>query len=258
MKKDKKKKNVTVGLIFSWIFGVMFMLSGLGLLMISSYISGILVMIGSAVIIPYSRKMISNKLNMEFSKGIIILIAIVVFVIFTIAVPNENSDVEQEVVEEQTTDENDLDVEEVVVEETEEEEQIYSLGEVVETNYFEWKFLGYYTTDAIGEEIFGTFYGEEAGGEFIVISVEVENIDDSAHYISSSDLKIIDEEGREFSSNTMAAIYLENEDNLNFEQINPGIIKDGKVVFDVPIGLENLQLRISNGLFDGYSYVALE
>lgn len=155
-----------------------------------------------------------------------------------------------------------IDVSEGTISENEEESEemrIYSLGETIETNYFEWKIIGsYYAGDSIGEDLFGTFVGDKADGEFIVLEVEVENIDDTAHYLSSSDLKLIDEQGREFSPDTTAAIYLDGDDHLSFDKINPGLVKEGKVVFDIPKGLENLQVQISKGTFSGYEYVDLE
>ena len=53
MKKEhsKEKRKITVGLIFCWIFGVLFFLMGLGLLIQSAYFSGIIVIIGSLLLI---------------------------------------------------------------------------------------------------------------------------------------------------------------------------------------------------------------
>jgi len=45
----------------------------------------------------------------------------------------------------------------------------------------------------------------------------------------------------------MAAIYLKPQGSvLVFEQINPGITKKGKIVFDVPVGLKVANVRISS------------
>ena len=105
------------------------------------------------------------------------------------------------------------------------------------------------------EDLAGTFFGEKADGIFIILDVEVENTGKSAKYLMDSYLKLVDEQGREFSPNSVAAIYLKPQGSaLMFEQVNPGITKKGKIVFDVPAGLKVANIRISSNLVSSSFY----
>ena len=86
----KEKRKITVGLIFCWIFGILFFLIGLGLLVQSAYFSGIIVIIGSLLLIHYFEKLISDKLNFEFSTGVRWLIVIVILIVFFIGASVDN------------------------------------------------------------------------------------------------------------------------------------------------------------------------
>jgi len=59
-------------------------------------------------------------------------------------------------------------------------------------------------------------------------------------------LKLIDDQGREFSADTSASFYLKDGTAIYFETVNPGIVKHGQVVFDVPKNLKVMNVRISN------------
>lgn len=111
------------------------------------------------------------------------------------------------------------------------------------------------TTSEIGQDVGGTFIGEKADGVFVVVSVEVENTGTRANYLSDSYIKLIDDQNREFSPTTWAAIYLKPEGSaLAFEQLNPGIIKKGKIVYDVPKGLKVANVKVTSSLFTSEYY----
>ncbi|MFH1065160.1 MAG: DUF4352 domain-containing protein [Nanoarchaeota archaeon] len=131
----------------------------------------------------------------------------------------------------------------------------YSLGDSIQAGNFRWKITKYSTATEIGQYIGDTFLGEKADGNFIIVDVEVENTGTSAKYLMDSYLKLIDEQNREFSPNSVAAIYLKPSGSaLMFEQINPGIIKKGKIVFDVPTGLKVANIRLSSNLVSSSFY----
>ena len=53
----------------------------------------------------------------------------------------------------------------------------------------------------------------------------------------------------------MASIYLKPQGSaLMFETINPGIVKKGKIVYDVPVGLNVVNVRISSSLASSSFY----
>ena len=136
-----------------------------------------------------------------------------------------------------------------------EEARAYQLGDVIQAGDFKWKITEVSTTSEIGQDIAGSFFGEKADGIFVIIDVEIENTANSAEYLTDSYIKLVDNQGREFSPNTLAAIYLKPEGSaLAFEQINPGITKKGKIVYDVPEGINNFNVKITSSLFSSEVY----
>ena len=137
------------------------------------------------------------------------------------------------------------------------QEQIktYSLGEIIPAGDFKWKITKVSTAKEIGQDLAGSFFGEKADGIFVILNVEVENIGNSAEYLTDSYIKLIDTQGREFSPNTLAAIYLKPDGSaLAFEQVNPGLTKKGKIVYDVPENVKSFNVKITSSLFSSEVY----
>ncbi|MFA5061389.1 MAG: DUF4352 domain-containing protein [Candidatus Pacearchaeota archaeon] len=132
-----------------------------------------------------------------------------------------------------------------------EELKIYSVGDSVQAGDFKWKITQFTTSKTIGSNPYLT---SEASGIYLILDVEVENTGNSAEYLMDSYLKLIDNQNREFSPDSGAAIYLDSNKALLFEQVNPGIVKKGKIVFDVPEGLEFVNVRISSNLLSSSVY----
>ena len=131
----------------------------------------------------------------------------------------------------------------------------FKVGDEFTVSDFKWKITGFEKKSEIGEYIMDTFMGEKADGEFLIVSVEVENVGKSAEYLMDSFVKLIDDQDREFSPSTMASIYLKPQGSaLMFETINPGIVKKGKIVYDVPVGLNVVNVRISSSLASSSFY----
>lgn len=83
---DKEHKKITVGSVLSWIFGVIFVLGGLGALISLQIKSALVLFIMAIVLLPPVYKFVSDKFNFELSKGIkalIIIVGLLAFFIFT-------------------------------------------------------------------------------------------------------------------------------------------------------------------------------
>jgi hypothetical protein len=93
MSKEKQVQKITAGFIFSWIFGILFLLMGVGTIGTGSPISGIVIILCSAMIIPYFDKLIAEKLNFEISGGVKFLLVIVIFVAMGFSMANTTSDI---------------------------------------------------------------------------------------------------------------------------------------------------------------------
>ncbi len=132
----------------------------------------------------------------------------------------------------------------------------FKLGDKIIAGQFTWKITKMTKAKEIGEDLMGTFLGKKASGEFLIIDVEVENTGKSAQFLMDSFVKLVDDQDREFSPDTEAAFYLKPEGSaLMFETINPGIIKKGKIVYDVPEGLKVVNARISDSLIEQSFYL---
>lgn len=135
------------------------------------------------------------------------------------------------------------------------EVKTYSVGDEIQAGDFKWKITKYFTAKEIGQDVAGSFFGEKSDGIFIILDVEVENNGKSAKFLMNSFVKLIDEQGREFSPNSAAAFYIEPKgSSLVFEQINPGIKKKGKIIYDVPEDLKVANIRISSSLLESSFY----
>jgi hypothetical protein len=262
MVKEKKVKKITVGFIFSWIFGVLFSLSGIGLLT-SNIFGGIIVIFLSLLITPIGNNILNNKFNFEISAGIKFLLVIIIFVVFGFSGTESdnylsNSDIEtnlessqkvknynSENIIEDTQSKN-----QELSKEDEQEVKFFKLGDSIAVGEIEWKLTDYRTYTFIGDN---PYLKKEADGIFLVIDVEVKNTGKSANYISDSYIKLVDSENREFSADSGASIYL-GDNSIWMSQINPGVTKKGKVVFDVPKDVTEFDIKISKNFFEDNIY----
>jgi hypothetical protein len=93
-------------------------------------------------------------------------------------------------------------------------------------------------------------FGVEAQGQYCLVAVQVENIGEEAQSFFGSNQYLYDEEGRQFSADDEAAIYLENSQSL-YEEINPGNSVQGTVVFDIPKNATPARIELHDSAFSG-------
>jgi hypothetical protein len=131
----------------------------------------------------------------------------------------------------------------------------YNIGDSIQAGDFTWKITKVSTASQVGEEVYGTLMGKKADGIFVILDVQVTNTGKSAKYLMDSFVKLVDDQGREFSPDTEASIWIKPQGSgLTFEQINPGITKTGKIIYDIPQGLKVANLKISNNLIESSVY----
>ena len=128
--------------------------------------------------------------------------------------------------------------------------ETFGLGEKISVGNFE------YTFKSKSEKIYvgSNYFKEYPDGIFYVFDIEVENIGNQADYINN-EIYLIDNQGREFEQDDEAWIHLNN--NFVLEELNPGLIKRGQIIFDVPKGTQG-KLGIKNSAWssDFSAYVS--
>jgi len=87
----KEVKKITLGFILSWIFGILFLLLGVGTIGQENVVYGILIILFSAMIIPYFNKIVSDKLGFKISGGIKFALVILILIFMGLATSSSNS-----------------------------------------------------------------------------------------------------------------------------------------------------------------------
>lgn len=119
----------------------------------------------------------------------------------------------------------------------------HKIGESVNVGNLSYQVSQAYQQQKI-ESRFGSIATE---GIFVIINLGVTNNDKEARYIDQSMFKLYDSEGRSFDPDPKADIYLNNEVGFFLKNINPGLSKQAKVAFELPLGATDLKLGVSSG-----------
>lgn len=91
-------------------------------------------------------------------------------------------------------------------------------------------------------------FGAEADGEFTIVNMTIENVGAEPAYFDESEQYAFNAEGAKFSADGEASIYLDDSNSF-FEEINPGNKVKGKIVFDMPEGVDAKTLELHGGMF---------
>ncbi|WP_282783043.1 MULTISPECIES: DUF4352 domain-containing protein [unclassified Nocardia] len=101
----------------------------------------------------------------------------------------------------------------------------------------------------------GRFWGEEAKGEFVLVSVDISNVGKRAQTYFGSDQVLIDDQNREFEASFSANSALN--DYGSHEDLNPGHKVSVVIAFDVPVGVVPVAIEFHDSMFSGGARVAL-
>lgn len=235
--KSKNSQKVTLGLIASWVFGVLFLLAGIGGVFAGDF-SGLLFILASFFSLPPTMKLVEKKLHFTLSKGL--RVTLVIFLCFMVTfIPTQPASTNQDSYNPSASSA------------ALSEPAYYSQGEKVKVGDIEYTLNSAEVTDVVGN----SFMYEEADGIFIIVDLTIENTGSQSKDISSNYVKVIDSKGRVFESDSAAWIYLDN--NLLFKQLQPGLPTRGEAIFDVPRG-EKFVLQVTDSLWEtNKKYIAL-
>lgn len=113
METSQSEKKITVSHVFAWIFGILFLLGGLGT-MISNVLGGILIIGASLFLLPPAYEFIRARTKINLTKGVRVLMAVILLGVGTVFANPEGykesyveplADKKDEVVEEEKTEE---------------------------------------------------------------------------------------------------------------------------------------------------------
>ncbi len=101
----------------------------------------------------------------------------------------------------------------------------------------------------------------QADGEFLIVRLIIRNDGKKTRTISASAMKIIDSQEREYRSSTSGgtALVMSGDKNAEFSlsEIHPDLPKTITIVFDLPVGKNDLNLKISSGGLGGSAILPL-
>ncbi|MGZ4438330.1 MAG: DUF4352 domain-containing protein [Nocardioides sp.] len=101
-------------------------------------------------------------------------------------------------------------------------------------------------------------FGTKAQGQFCLVAMKVENIGKESQTMFGDNQLMFDEQGRKFSADTEAAVYMGDRAQTLFEEINPGNSINGIVIFDVPKNARPASLELHDSAFSDGVKVALK
>jgi hypothetical protein len=100
------------------------------------------------------------------------------------------------------------------------------------------------------------FLEEKAQGQFVLVHVTVKNIGTKPQTLIDSVQKVRDGEGREFTTDSTAAIVIKGND-VFFNEINPGNAVKGTLVYDMPKDAKPASIELHDSMFSGGVTVTL-
>jgi hypothetical protein len=104
--------------------------------------------------------------------------------------------------------------------------------------------------DCTKKTVGGALGTSTAQGHYCILTLSVKNIGKEAQTIFSSNMKLIDDQGREFQTDDMAQMNAGQTD-LWLKEINPGNQLDGKLYFDVPADAKIVTAELHDSAFSG-------
>ncbi|WHY86981.1 DUF4352 domain-containing protein [Neobacillus novalis] len=124
----------------------------------------------------------------------------------------------------------------------------FVVGDIVKTGKLGYKVLNVETTKEIKSD--NQFIESvKTEGQFVVIDLEAFNYDKKARMVDSNMFKIKDDQGREFEPTSDSNVMMVVKGAMDFflQDINPGLSKKGKLVFELPQDAASYSLEVSSG-----------
>ncbi|BCY13186.1 DUF4352 domain-containing protein [Actinoplanes sp. L3-i22] len=139
-------------------------------------------------------------------------------------------------------------------EKAEKKDETPGLGQAAKDGKFQFTVTG---VKCGATKVGSDFLNQKAQGQFCLIDLTIKNIGKEAQTFLDSEQKAYDAKKVEYSVDSAAAMYANGDNQILFQEINPGNTVKGKLVFDVPKGTKLTELDLHDSMFSGGVKVAL-
>ena len=125
------------------------------------------------------------------------------------------------------------------------DEAAASIGDVVTVGDVQWSVTGAEELDELLSD-----KGEYEPGNFVMVDIALRNNTNQDLTLATPLLTLVDDQGREFEADIETNFdFLYPEENMFVEQIRPGSVKEGKVIFAVASDSEGFELQVGEARF---------
>lgn len=124
--------------------------------------------------------------------------------------------------------------------------RVPGVGDAVRDGKFEFRVTGTRTATRLGNDWINT----TTDGTFLLVSVTVRNISDEGKTFVSIAQKLHDTQGRDYTADARATLYLWELDDL-VDHVEKGETLHGTVVFDLPAGARPARIELHDSLLSG-------
>jgi hypothetical protein len=97
----------------------------------------------------------------------------------------------------------------------------------------------------------GEYLNKTAQGQFCLITVSVKNIGNKPQSFSDSSQKAFSDKGAEYATDSGASLYANTDQQVWLNDINPGNVLTGIIVFDIPKDSKIARLELHDSMFSG-------
>ncbi|ANF97878.1 DUF4352 domain-containing protein [Paenibacillus bovis] len=103
-------------------------------------------------------------------------------------------------------------------------------------------------TPEVKSSVGNQYLRQEANGEYWAVPISVINNDKEARMVTMAMFKLVSKDGRSYDSDATAVMYMDSQNKLLLDNINPGVQVDGYIVFDMPTGqkMSNYSMEVSD------------
>ena len=123
-------------------------------------------------------------------------------------------------------------------------------GSAVRDGKFEFRVVSIERAKTVSDPTDNPYMTVTAQGEFILVTLSVQNIGDQPQNYFGDNQKLVDAAGREYGANSEAGLWMNTDDSI-MGDINPGNSIQVRVAFDVPVGTQAGELELHDSMFSG-------